>query len=198
MNGTRRRRGLTLLEVMVALGILSIMALGLFSLIISSQGMTNLTRERSIAANAIRAWIETGRSQSLSSLLNSTTTPADYVMTLAGQPNVLKNAKGEVFLVNYENGTSGVLVSGAAGAGTLTTTQSVSTLSYPLSTTLLGFTSGGLDLTGAGTFAGNPATTANLLRLPVRVRLQWTSATSNATNPSDVQNLVEYVVFSNP
>lgn len=182
-RGMRGSRGLSLIEVLVALSILSVVALGLISMISSSQQLTNMTRERAIAANAIRSYVEAMRGKSPAQILNDTTTPANFLPS----PNLLKGVQGEVFKVNWEDGTHANEVTGTFGSVNTTTPDASFTdgaaLAFPR------------DLDGDGQNTGLPvANPSNLIVLPARVKLTWQSGQGQKVSGTP-QSMVVYVYF---
>jgi len=159
---------------MIALSILSVVAMGLMSMIASSRQVTDLSREKSIASNSVRAYLEAMRAKTLPNVMTDTSTPCDFLPS----DRALKSPTGEVFKINYENGTKGVRVTGTFGSAS--TNTSVPDAPFPDpgdmdDMSCLGFSAPGLDLDGDGKFTSNPA--SNLKVLPVRVQLRWSSAT---------------------
>lgn len=171
----RRVRGLTLLEVTVALAILAVVALGLISMIVSSQRLTDLAREKSVASNAIRAYLEAMRAKTLTDVMNDKSTPCDFLVS----DRALKSATGEVFKINREDGVGGVRVTGTFGSTGVNVPASAP---FPDpgdrdDMSCLGFPPGGRDLDGDGKFTSNPVVDASKLTvLPVRAQIRWTSA----------------------
>lgn len=186
----RRTTGLTMVELVVALSILVLISMGLMSMIVSAQRLTNLTREKATALNAIRAYTEAMRGKSLPALLGDTSTPVDF-LPAAGVGAGLKNAQGEVLKLDYENG--GTCARSATGSNVTTHVAFAAS-----EASALGFTTGGFDLDGDGTFTSNPAAPNALVVLPVRIQLSWTSFTPSGAGGNATQSLVEHVYFSNP
>lgn len=164
MNGPdmRRRGGFSIIELVVAPSVLAIVAMGLCAMLASSQRLTNLSRERAIAMNAQRAYVEAMRGKTtFADILNDTTTPASYLPSASA----LKSATGEVCKVDYEDGGHAVLMTGTFG--------STNTTSSPVFTdgARLGFPR---DITGDGLATANPVT--NMTRW-------WSSRKRTASSP---------------
>lgn len=157
--------GLTLIETTVALSILATLSLVLVGSIAQAQRLTNLSRERSVAFDACRSYVEEMRGLTVTAAFNSTRTPADFVPTSTAER--LTGVSGEVFKINHEGGTQGRRTLGAAGAGANADAVAFgdgAALGMPR------------NLTAKKDTTENPAPTGDLVILPARVRLTWQSA----------------------
>lgn len=181
--GPRRTRGLTLIETIIALTILAMLAMTLSIMIAASQRLTDEGREKSIASQAIRSYIETKRTLTRAQFMVDTQTPADFLPSAT----TLKNATGEVFKVNTENSSNARKVAGARGAGVMTVTDA----GLGADTTTLGMPR---DLSGNGNATENLATsTTSLLTIPTRIKLTWQPY---AGKPNQTTSMVVYASFT--
>lgn len=171
----RNVRGVTLVEMMVALAILSIGLLGLCSAIISNMTTIDHNREEVLAMNAIRRQLATLEAH----------TPFDS-STGAGLVQTYANAN---FAVPELNGATGRIIMPLTGGGVLgetvtsVTVPNIDGVNRAESLTTLGMP---MDLN-----FDNDATDASVANnaykiVPVRLRVQWHSATSQPGRPHEV------------
>lgn len=166
----------------MALAILAIIVLALCAMMASSVKLTNLSRERNVATNAVRAYMEQMRTLSMSNLITDNRTPANFLPS----PNALKDANGEVWKINYEDGSKGVLVTGTTASSNVTTDSPFADAAA------LGFPR---DLDGNNTTTTNPVTDpTKLVVLPARIKLSWSSMVGK--QGATPQNVVFYVCFA--
>ncbi len=195
MGQRGRRSGFSLLELVVAVSILAILALGFVALISSSQQFSSMTQERATAQAAVRAYVEAMRGKSLQQVFSDTTTPADYLGTATlGNPKV--KPIGEVWKGYDETGATALYHSGTKGLPTTT-----SSVSFIITSSRLGFP---IDLNADGTTLGVNSTGSGLVVLPAYVKLSWASLlvgsrqqkTTLVTTPNAF--LDAYVCFGQP
>src|SRR4051812_38810827 len=104
--------GFTLVEGVFAFAILVLAALTLTGALPSGQHLTRAARERSLASNAIRAYIEAMRqsypsdpgSTDMAGFLYDKQTPADFVPTSGAEASALRDARGLVLKMTDETG----------------------------------------------------------------------------------------------
>jgi prepilin-type N-terminal cleavage/methylation domain-containing protein len=170
-----RTRGFSLLELIVAVSILAIVALGLVALVASSRQLSAQTRERAVAQAALRAYVENLRSMDLNSALTDTGTPADFIQTgiTLGSPKT--SPKGEVWKAVSEDGTQAWYLSYSQSASPTGRTTTSVTTGFTGTSSALGRSSSGWDMNA------NKATTdvftdgTSLIFLPVYAKLSWAS-----------------------
>ena len=217
--GTRRASGgFSLIETMVAIAILAVVCMGLMSLMAASTSLTNMQRQRSVAANAIQAYVEAMRGKSIAQIYADTTTPADYIDNSSGASK-LKHARGIVVKCDRENGVQatavGLVVAGSFTGGSKGSANTTSDITFGSATagsnifdqfgspatsasdtTALAFTSGGRDLNGNGNSTDNLKNNmTGVVILPAMVRLEWVD--SGGTGKGTLQKMVSYVCFGN-
>lgn len=184
LEGAMRTRssGMSIIEVVFALTIMAMLAMTLSLMIATSQRLTNESRERSLASNAIRAYCEAMRKLTRAQFMIDTRTPADFAPSTG--VNKLRGLTGEVFKINYESGASGTRVSGAAGAGAIAVTAFNEG-------TKLGFPR---DLTANGDTTQSPVvTTTTMHTIPARVKLTWETFSGKR---NQTESMVVYVSFT--
>jgi prepilin-type N-terminal cleavage/methylation domain-containing protein len=117
---SRRRSGFTLVEVIVAAGILTIALLGVMSSFMIIQRSERMTREQTAAVFAAQSMIE---EISTYARLN----PADLVSPPDPCPFQLQfdNMGFDVFFGSYQNGDGGIIGSGRDATGGVNATGSV-------------------------------------------------------------------------
>jgi Tfp pilus assembly protein PilV len=177
----RRASGLSMLEVLVAFAVLALVALGMLAMVSSSQRMSGLTRERSVAMNAVNGYIEAMRSKTIGQIYNDRTTPANYLPT---DKVWLKNPVGEVYLGMDETGDTAVLVSGGL----------TSTVDFTATSTQLLFARD-LDGDGASTTVFDSTTVTSMIVLPAMVKLSWDSMVGDRAGSERKMSVVMYVAF---
>jgi prepilin-type N-terminal cleavage/methylation domain-containing protein len=218
-----RNRGFTLLEVVFAIAILTIGGLMLTVALSSSERMNSLARERAVANNVIRAYIERQRGtypaagstdmvpfvlQSPSSTVaaNHACVPTFdlYQMYTHGtvERTVLKNVSARVSMCTWEDGNSfgPVYTTNAAIAAATTGSNTMgaddrNALGFPRDLNA----NGTID-TGAGNDTislQNGASPANIIAVPVKIELFWVSgSTANGVNAGNRQSMTVYAILS--
>lgn len=177
----RNIRGVTIVEMMIALAILSIGLLGLCSAIISNMTTIDHNREEVIAMNAIR------RQLTLLEMTSFNTVPAGG--STAEVPGVVQAFGNVNFAVPELNGATGRVIMPTTGGGILNetmtaiTVQNIDGLGRSESLATLGMP---MDIN----FDNDPndtavANTAYQI-VPVRIRVQWHSPTSQPGRPHEV------------
>lgn len=219
---SRANGGFTLLEVVFAVAILTIGALMLTVALSSSERMNSLARERAIANNVIRAYIERQRgtypssgSTDMAPLAlqggGSSTVPTTNVsvptfdllqMYSSGtiERSVLKNVSARVSFGTWEDGTSfGPIYStdttiapvgtGAASMGA----DDKNALGFPRDLNA----NGTIDTASDTIAIQNGATPSNIIAVPAKIELFWTSgSTANGNNAGSRQSMTVYAIFS--
>jgi len=106
-RGPKRKRGLTLVELMIALAIIAIALFGILSMIVQMMAIREATRESELAKEWVQKKIEEVKSRPFSDLRTVAYTPAGgsvYTAAFANPdvPTQLPNGAG-VLMVDYTN-----------------------------------------------------------------------------------------------
>jgi prepilin-type N-terminal cleavage/methylation domain-containing protein len=101
--------GFSLVEVVVALAVLSLVSMSLVGTVAASGKITAVARERGVALGACRSYIEEMRALTLEQVMTDTRTPADFLPATGFR---LPGAVGEVWKVNHENGNGAAWLRG--------------------------------------------------------------------------------------
>lgn len=215
------RAGLTLVEVVFAVAVLSVTALLLTASLASSQRMTALAREQEVATNAIRTWVEhmrqayptTKGSTDLSEFFADASTPADVAFLASGaiEGSILKGLEARVMMSRTEAPAAlqawdkCQLSAGASGTPRMNDSQvnatGVAGSDNAVDTDDIAALYGPTrtrDLNGDGDTTDGQVATSAVQVVPCKVELRWLSGaggnTINATTRK--QKLVVYVLFT--
>lgn len=201
--GRERRAGFTLVEIVFAVALLAIGALLLSISLASSQQMQALAREREVANNAVRAYIETKRQQypdqsstDMTGLLFDTQTPLDFLASGSNtslEQSVLRNAVATVQKANFEGDSAQPTVPPPWGPS-ITTNSTIAPVSSTMTSadaTALGLPR---SLDSNSSTDQNPVSNGQLLYLPVKIEVSWTP-NSGERVITNRQKVTVYAVF---
>lgn len=161
----KRTHGLTLIEVVIAAGLLSILLMGYMTAIGASGLQRQQAREMRIAHDALADFIQALRSQEIASLTTMTAGPV--------VPQ-LKDAVGTMRAVTSESPTASADL----------TDGDIAALGFPR------------DLNADGDTVDGPLAPGELVVLPVKVSLTWTSALTARRADNQRERMVLYVYLS--
>jgi prepilin-type N-terminal cleavage/methylation domain-containing protein len=209
------RSGFTLLEVVFAIMVLAIGGLMLTAAMSSSEQMSAMARERSIANSVIRAYVERLRQQypkknsaSMVELLvrgmpgsTDELTSAQLDKTTGGtvERSVLKNCVANVWFCTDETGANwGPNLTSNVASPTATLASIGSSTIAVADRTALGLPR---DLNGNGTSTETNTITYHytdktILLVPTKIQLEWTSGSSRSVVAGNKQSLTVYALFS--
>lgn len=212
-----RRRGFSLVEVIVAIAVMTLGALILTMSLSSAERMNSLARERQVANAAIRSYVEAMRqkypeaqnSQKLSNFFSDTDTPASpaYLPQQAIEGRILKDLQAYVVKCRHENPPTGSIWVNCGNVAS-TTSSAVFGPSHnqaPNALTVsdadrraLGYNNGAIEIDADTATSGLVA--ADMARLvPCKIELTWISGSAFGTraqpNPAR-QRLTVYVMLN--
>jgi prepilin-type N-terminal cleavage/methylation domain-containing protein len=169
------RRGMTLVEVMIALAVLSVGILAIVSAIISSMTTIDHNREETLALNACKQKIAEMEDATFNNLFG------DYNIQPSGA--VSSNGKNPFTVTSLPNAV-GVVIFPVGNDGKLSETALTTTISGE-SVSIVNMGGGKVDINGnntpttagVGGETGISGTPGAYSALPVRVRVRWTGVT---------------------
>ena len=200
----RGEGGFTLLEATLALGILAVAGLALTSAVASQSRLNATARERIIAINAIRAYVEHMRQQypaagstNMTGFLDDKTTPRDFLPTSGIEVSAVRDPRGLVLKMTDETGWAWGPGAGAAptnwpwsdatmsAIGPIDT--KVTTRPTPSELCSLGFVNPntahvGADLDGDGGDTTRQVAPDHQLVVPCQITLSWLSGSGSAAS----------------